>query len=291
MRSVLLTAVGLMVGSTICLGLLDAVAKLLGSRFPVTELVWFRMLVHLLLAAAVFYPSRRGKLFRTTAWRLQLGRSILLMTTGLLFFLALRFLPLAETAAVTFSSPLLTVILAAPVLGEQVTRARLAVAVLGFAGVVAVIQPLSATISAAALLPLAAAVTASVYALLTRRMPLNEDAATTWFYTAIAGTILLPTALPLGWVWPDPSELVPLVMLGILGSIGHLGVIHAYRNAPASMIAPLGYLELLWATLLGVLVFDEFPNAVALAGMVAIAIGGILVAAQTRREQFAVDAH
>lgn len=284
-------AVALMLFATVLLGLLDAVAKTLGTRFPVSQLVWVRMAVHLLLAVAVFYPRRRAHLFQTRAWSLQLARSTLLMTTGLLFFLALRFLPLAETVAITFSSPLLTVLLAGPVLHERVTRHRVAIAVLGFAGVLAVIQPFSGEITPAVLFPLAAALTASLYALLTRRMPLDEDAATTWFYTAMVGAVLMPLTAPFGWSWPGPTDGVLLVTLGILGGLGHLAIIHAYRRAAASLIAPLGYFELAWATILGLALFAEFPNTLALAGMGAIALSGVLVARQSRRESSALEAH
>lgn len=280
-----LLAVGLMLAATVFLGFLDVCAKALGTRFPVTQLVWVRMAVHLLLAIIIFYPRSGRRLFRTSAWRLQLARSALLLTTGLLFFLALRYLPLAETAAITFSSPLLTVVLAGPVLGERLTRARLAIAVLGFCGVVAVIQPFTATLTPAVLLALAAAVTASLYALLTRSMRTDEDAATTWAYTAVAGAILLPLTIPFGWTMPDPVDGFLLIMLGIFGGFGHLAIIHAYRLATASLIAPLGYFELAWATVLALVLFAEFPNPLALVGMAIIAVSGVLIAGEHYRQE------
>jgi drug/metabolite transporter (DMT)-like permease len=289
--SLLLTAVALMIGATICLGLLDAVAKALGTRFPVTQLVWVRMAVHLAVAVTVFYPSRGWSMFRTSSWRTQLGRSALLMTTGILFFLSLRFLPLAETAAITFSSPLLTVLLAGPLLHERVTADRVGIALLGFAGVLAIIQPFGADISPAVVLPLSAAVTASLYAILTRQMRGGEDVATTWFYTAVVGTAFMPVTAPFGWSWPGPQDLVLLVMLGIFGAIGHLAIINAYRVAQASFVAPLGYLELLWATLLGFLLFAEFPNVLALLGMVTIALSGVMIAGRSRRLRAPIDSH
>lgn len=284
-------AVGGMVIATILLALLDAVAKVLGTRYPVTELVWVRMAVHLLLAIAIFYPRRGIALFRTDALLLQLAKSTLLVTTGILFFLGLRFLPLAETAAITFSSPVITLVLAGPLLHERITGSGIAATLVGFAGVLAVIQPFSGSVSPAVLLPLAAAFSASLYALLTRKVGAGDAPSTTWFYTAVVGTFVMPLTSPLGWVMPGPLDAMLLGMLGVLGGFGHLAVINAYRRAAASLIAPLGYLGLAWTALLGLAFFAEFPNAVALVGMGAIAVSGGIIASHGRRGGAAIEAH
>jgi drug/metabolite transporter (DMT)-like permease len=280
---------GFMVAATILLSVLNVAAKALGARYPVTEFVWVRMTVHLLIVIAVAYPRLGLALVRSRATAAQLARSALLVATGLLFFQALRFLSLAEVAAITFSSPLITVLLAGPLLHERVTRGRVAAALIGFIGVVAVIQPFSTSATPAVLLPLAAALTASLYTLLTRRMPMSEAPFTTWFYTAVVGTALLPATAPFGWVLPNAPDALLLASLGVLGSFGHLAIINAYRRAAASLIAPLGYLELIWTATLGLALFAEFPNLLALAGMAAIGIGGAIVARQGRRSQVPLE--
>ena len=277
-RHPVIAGMAYMVAASVLLAGLDAMAKYLGAAYPVTEVVWFRYAAHLGLALAVTTPTRGVRVFASRAPRLQAVRSVLLLGTSVLFFLALRYLPLAETAALTFSAPVITVALAGPLLGEQVTRTRAGIALLGFCGVVAVAQPLSATFGLPTLLPVATAVATSVYSILTRRLGAIDRGPTTWVYTGLAGTVLMLATAPFGWQMPDPRGLVLFLVLGLLGGLGHLALINAYMRVPASVIAPLGYLELAWATLLGIALFGEIPNGIAIAGMLAIGTSGLLIA-------------
>ena len=263
--------------STVFLSALDSVAKWIGASVPIWELVWVRNAFQVGLAFAVFAPRLGRGLLVSRAPRLQLLRSTALLGSTTLYFLALRHLPLAETAAITFAAPLITVVLAGPVLGERVAKASLAAALLGFAGVVAVIQPFSGAVQPAMLLPLAAAVTSSVYTLLTRALRERDHAATTWFYSGMVGFVVTSFTPPTGWVVPtEVSVMVPLLAIGVCASLGHLLLISAYGRATASALAPLGYLELLWVTIVGLTVFGELPNALGLAGIGLIAAAGIV---------------
>ena len=100
-----------------------------------------------------------------------------------------------------------------------------------------------------------------------------------------------PLMAPFGWSWPGPQDLILLVLLGVFGALGHLAIIHAYRAAQASLVAPLGYLELVWATILGLVIFAEFPNQLALLGMATIAISGMMIAGRSRSLPTSVEAH
>src|SRR5262249_19091486 len=154
---------------TVFLSALDSTAKWLGTSVPLAELVWVRNAFQVGLAVVVFAPSVGRRIVRTNVPWLQLLRSAALLGSTTSYFLALRYLPLAQTAAIAFAAPLVTVLLAGPTLGERVARTSIGAALIGFAGVLAVIQPFSGTAQPAMLLALGAALCSSIYTLLTRK--------------------------------------------------------------------------------------------------------------------------
>jgi drug/metabolite transporter (DMT)-like permease len=277
--------------ATATLACLDAAAKVLGQAYPATELAWVRYAVNVAFAVVVYGPVMGRRLFHTNAPRTQLVRSCALLVTTTLFFAALRFLPLAETTALVFTAPLITVAVASRLLGERVAFANRIAVVTGFVGVLMVVQPSSSNFDAAIVLPLIAAVSSSAYALLTRRLGGIDHAATTWLYSGMVGALVLPLTAPWGWVVPATAvELVLFFSLGILGGAGHLFLIKAYQRAPAATIAPLGYLELVWAAVLGSLMFSETPDLLSILGIVTIALSGIAVSTRRASPELPLEA-
>lgn len=257
------------------------VAKALDDSYPVIELIWFRYAVHMAVAALAFGPHLKTELLSTGQLRSQLFRSVLLFMTTTLFFLALRFLPVAETTAIVYISPLITVVLAGPLLNERASTRTMATAAVGFAAVIVVIQPFSGRFGIAVLLPLGAAITSSFYLMATRLIGCRDSAPTTWFYTGSVGFIITTIVVPFSWVHPGSlGDLGLLISLGVLGGVGHLMLIAAHQRSPASTLAPLGYLELAFVTVMGSIAFDEFPNTLSLLGIGFIAASGIAVAIQ-----------
>jgi drug/metabolite transporter (DMT)-like permease len=247
------------------------------------ELVWVRNAFQVGLAVIIFAPTLGRHLFRTKALGLQLVRSAALLGSTTFYFLALRYLPLAETAAIAFAAPLFTVVLAGPVLGERVTRASMVAALVGFLGVLAVIQPFAGAVQPAIVLPLATAVTSSAYTLLTRKVSDRDPPQTTWFFSGTVGVVVSSVVLAQSGLAPvGGAQLVALLLVGVFGSCGHLLLIAAYARAPASALAPLAYLELVWVTIAGLLVFDDLPNVLVLLGIATIAIAGIAAARSDR---------
>jgi drug/metabolite transporter (DMT)-like permease len=272
-----------LLASTVLLAGTSSVAKVIGDHYPITEILWARHVIPLGMAVLVFAPAMGTRLLRTRSLRLQLLRSSALLAGTLFFFLALQYLPLAETAAIMFASPIITVVLAYPMLGERVSRLSAGAAVVGFVGVVAVIQPFSGQFGLAALLPLGAALASSLYSILTRALGGRDSAATTWFYTSLVGVVATSIGAPFGWVVPaGPIDLLLLLLLGVLGGAGHFLAIKAYQRTAASVLAPLTYLELAWLTLIGSIVFHELPNLVGLAGIALITVSGTIVAIPPR---------
>ena len=273
--------VALIVLALLFLAAHDATAKYLAQRYPLPFLVWARFALHCLLMLAFLAPSRRLRLFASSSPRIQVTRSLLIVAVSLFLLGALRSMPMAETTAIFLVSPFLLALIAARTLGEHVAPRRWLVIAIGFCGVLLIARPGGALSPAGVMLALAAALASALYQMQTRQLPLSEDPLVTLFYTATTGTVALSLSLP--WFWPerlpDTADAMLIALLGLLGAAGHLLMIFAFRQAPASVLAPFNYGHLLWATLLGWLVFAQLPDAWSFLGMALIAGSGLLLVA------------
>lgn len=266
---------------------MDTLVKLLTAGYAVPQLMWARFLFSLLAAAAVLRITTGHLPWRSRAPGLQALRSLLLAACNLLFSTALAHIPLADATAVGFASPVLTVALAAIWLRERVGWRRWAGVGIGLLGVLIVLRPPFLTGGApvhwATLLPLGTAALFAVYQILTRRLAGLDDPRTTILHTGFAATLATSLVQPLVWTWPSGADWALLVLLGLLGGAGHGLLVLAYARAPASLLAPLSYTQLVWASLSGLLVFGDWPDRTSLLGALVIAAGGILVALPARR--------
>ena len=200
------------------------------------------------------------------------------------FFAGLRYLPLAEGPAITFLAPLFIVVFSQPVLGERPTRARWIASITGFLGILVLLRPGSAVLHPAVLLLIATAVCNAFYQLLTRKLP-GDSAHTTLFYSALVGAVGFTLALPWGFdgaalTWREGGL---LLLLGPSAGLGHWLVISAFLIAPASLLTPFTYLQMIWATLFGYVIFGQLPDGWSAVGMAIIVGSGLLLALQERR--------
>ena len=277
-------AIALITGAVLCFAILDAVIKVLTQRYPVPMLVWARYAVQALALAIWLLPQMGTALLRTKKVRLHLARAAILPLSSVLFFTSLRYLPLAEATAMNYSTPVLVMILAVIFLHERMTQPRIALAIAGFAGMFLIVRPGSAMFQGAALLSLGAALFYAVFQILTRKLA-SEDWRVLLFYPAIVGTVMMTAMLPWFEVAVDMpwSDVAVIIAAGLLGTLGHGLFILAFQRSPASALTPYTYVHLVWATLIGWLVFDRFPDVWTLAGMAVIAGSGLLIALHERR--------
>ncbi|MEP7359492.1 MAG: DMT family transporter, partial [Anaerolineales bacterium] len=222
--------------------------------------------------------------WRTRNLRMQLVRSAFLLTATVCFFAGLRYLPLAEGSAITFLAPIFIVVLSLPVLGERPTRARWIASVTGFIGILVLLRPGSSVLQPAVLLLIATAVCNAFYQLLTRKLP-GDSAHTTLFYSALIGAVGFTLALPWGFdgaamTWRDGGL---LLLLGLFAGLAHWLIITAFLLAPASLLTPFTYLQMIWATLFGYLIFGQLPDGWSAVGMAIIVASGLVLALQERR--------
>lgn len=266
---------------------MDTLLKLLTAQYAVPQLMWARFLFSLLAAAAALRLVTGRLPWRSHAPWLQAARSLLLAACNLLFSTALAHIPLTDATAMGFASPLFTVALAAVWLRERVGARRWVGVGVGFLGVLVALRPPfltgGAPPPAAALLPLGTAFLFAIYQILTRKLATIDDPRTTILHTGFAATLATSLAQPFVWTPPSGFDWGLLVVLGLLGAFGHGLLVLAYARAPVSLLAPISYTQLIWATLSGMLVFADWPDAWTLAGAAVIAVGGILVALPDRR--------
>jgi drug/metabolite transporter (DMT)-like permease len=279
-----LRAVVLMLAALLCFALLDATSKHLSQTFNVPLLVWARYTVHCLLMVVFLGPKHGFTLVATSRPVAQVGRALLLVGVTGFAMAGFRIMPLAETTALLFVTPLIVALLAGPFLGERVGIARWLGALVGFAGTLLIARPGGAVVTDGVLYTLIAAVCYAFYQIQTRKMAATEKPLTMVFYTALSGAGAMSLALP--WIWHGPApnvlEALMIASLAIYGGTGHYLLTHAFRHAPASTLAPYLYGQLIWAALLGWLFYDQWPDALSFAGMATIVAGGAAVALAER---------
>lgn len=258
--------------------LMDACAKYLAQWYAPTFIVWARYASN--LAVLLAFLAARGELARLRSARpgLQFARGLLLALATLLFFTSLTVLPLANANAIGFVMPLFVAALAVPMLGERLEMARLLAILAGLAGALVIVRPGSDLFTPYALLPLGMALFNALYQILTRKVSGVEPALTSLFYGALVGTLVFLPAVPLAWRQPESLFHWGLFgALGALATLGHFILIRALEYAPATLLAPLVYTQLVWVLLLGAVVFGDFPDGWSLAGMAIIVAAGLYV--------------
>jgi drug/metabolite transporter (DMT)-like permease len=280
-----LIGIGLMSITFLCFALLDCGAKWLVKSAPVLQVVWLRFLFHAVFSTALTAPRFSSGVLRTKRPKLQLLRALFMpVMTGLNFW-ALQFLQLAETGAIQFSVPIIIALIAAPMLGERMDRSRWAAILVGFAGVLVIVRPGTQGFHPALLLSLLNAVLYALFNLVTRQLAAHDSPETTQFYTSVGATLVItPFALASWGPMPDALQWTILVLIGFAGGLGHYVLAVAHRYAPASVLAPFLYQQIIWMVLFGYLVFGDVPDrAVVIGAAIVIASGGYLLYRERRR--------
>ncbi|RYE03038.1 MAG: DMT family transporter, partial [Sphingomonadales bacterium] len=244
-----------------------------------------RYIGNLLLMVALLAPRHGEALLRTQRTGMAVVRALCLAASSILVGFALQRMPVAETTAINFLAPMLVVVAAGPMLGEKIGWVGWASALFGFMGVLLIVRPGSGLEAIGVACALAGVVAATGYQMLSRVLVASESTIALLFYTALAGSIIFGLALP--WYWtgdtPPAFEIMLFASLGVYGGLGHFLLTAAYRYAPASLLAPTNYLQLLWAGLLGWLVFGHLPDRITALGMAIVALSGVAVALHSRR--------
>ncbi|MFK7837236.1 MAG: DMT family transporter [Sulfitobacter sp.] len=283
--------IALMLGFCIVAPMGDAIAKVLGDRVPIGQVVLIRFAVQVVILAPLVWAQRR-------LWRMQ-GRVLwltflrtLLHILGIAaMFSALSYLPLADAVAIAFVMPFFMLLLGKFVLKEEVGARRLIACMVGFVGTLLVIQPSFVEVGWPALLPVFVAANFSVFMLITRQIakqtdPIGLQAVSGVMAVAVMVPIIVAGSVlgvpPLETVVPDIPIATLLMGLGVLGTIAHLLMTWALRYAPSATLAPMQYLEIPFATLIGFIIFSDLPNALASLGIAITVAAGLYIILRER---------
>jgi drug/metabolite transporter (DMT)-like permease len=283
--------IALIIGSTIFLASSDAMAKYLSLSLPSVQIAWIRFLIF----AMIFVPAMltsTPNVFRSTRPSLQVWRGVALLSSSLFFISGLRFLPIAEASATSFVAPIFVTALSIGFLGEKVGIRRWLATFVGLFGVMVIVRPGSSAFHPASLLPVISAFGWACTLIMTRMISGRDRAVTTMAYSAVVGLCILTAMVPFFWTSPDWRDIALGICVGLASTTGQWIVVLAFRYADASVLAPFSYSQLLWATILGFVVFGEVPDLWTLAGAATIIASGLYTAyrERLRRSQLLIQA-
>lgn len=279
-----LIGIALMCGAVALFAVLDTTAKYLSTQMDILQIAWARYTGAFVLTLFVSNPITQPALLRSGNLKLQIVRAVLLVASTVLNFLALRWMQLDEVLSIIFTFPFVVAIASGPLLGEWLGWRRWSAICFGFAGVLVITRPGFGAVHPAAAFSLAATICYGIYAVVTRIVSRVDSNQTSLFYNNAIGALLMLPVIP--FVWTAPSSWIVALMLigtGLLGSLGHFFLIAGHRIAPASVLSPFIYTQLVWVVILGYLVFDHIPNQWTMAGAAMVIGSGLYLLYRERR--------
>ena len=279
-----LIGIALMCAAVALFAVLDTIAKYLNTQMDSLQIAWARYTSAFVLTLIVSNPLTHRDLLRSASPKLQIVRSLLLVASTVLNFLALRWLQLDEALSIIFTFPFIVAIASGPMLGEWLGWRRWCAICFGFGGVLLITRPGFGGMHPAALLSLAATVCYGLYAVITRIVSRVDSNQTSLFYANCIGALVMLPVIP--FVWQAPANWVialMLVAIGVFGSAGHFCLIAGHRLAPAAVLSPFVYTQLLWVVILGYLVFDHVPNYWTMAGAAMVIGSGLYLLYRERQ--------
>lgn len=265
------------------LACMDAGSKLLAEHYAIPQILWVRFVF--LLAFAWWLARRHGRArpYRSRRPVLQTLRSTLLVVEIGLFIFSITVLTLAEAHAILAITPLLVTALSVPLLGERVGARRWTAIGVAFVGVLLILRPGFGVLQPMSVVPLICAAMFALYQVMTRMVAERDPAPVTLFWTAAVGTVLLTLIGPFFWSWPDAEGWALLLLVAVLAAGGHLLLIAALEAAPASTLQPFAYTILVFATVIGFVVFGNLPDLWTVLGAAVVVACGLYTFARERR--------
>lgn len=276
--------------ATICIGIFslvlsDVLAKWLTAHYAPLQLVFVRNLIALPMIVTAVYVAGGGQALRTRRLWVHALRGVFWICAAFTFFSGLKILPLAEATCLVFAAPLFITALSVPFLGEQVGWRRWAAVIAGFIGVLIVVRPGGAAFQPASLFVVATAIFYALFMISARWIVREENMWTMMFYLVLFGILYSAPSIMLQWETVQVSHLPSFFGMAVFGTVGITLISHAFRLAPAAIVAPFDYTALVWASLFGWLVWGELPDSWTYAGAAVIVASGIYIVIRETRVQ------
>ena len=264
-----------MLGGALALTINDAMAKYLTQSYPVGQVMAFRGLSILILLIVFLFFINNLKALKINSWKSHLLRAGTMTGSTVFFVTGLSFLPLANAIAIAFIAPVLTTILGIVVLKETVSWQRWTAIIIGFCGVLIIVQPTSDAFKLAALAPLGAAAFGAARDVITRAISISENSISILFSSMLMVALAGFFTYPLGWNNLQLDHIWIFIVSGLLVGLAQYLMIEAFRLGKVAVISPFKYSSLLWAILIGLLVWNDFPSKYVILGAIILILSGI----------------
>jgi len=280
--------------SSLLFAVMSTLVRFTGETAPVGQVVFFRAAFAIVPVALIYaWRGELRQMVRTRRLAGHAGRGLFSIGGMFLNFASLARLPLVDATALSFASPIATVVLSAIFLKERVRIYRWSAVALGFVGVLVMLWPhfdpsryaglATAATAIGAICGLTGAIINAGAVIQTRRLTDTETTSSIVFYFSLFCALAGLATLPFGWIWPTPAELAALVATGVIGGLSHIFLTESYRNAPQSVVAPFNYTTMLWALVFGYVIFGEIPLPIVFVGASIIAAAGLIVVFRERQ--------
>lgn len=261
----------------------DGIAKYLTAYYPVSEIVWGRFWAHILILSPFILWRYGPRALKPKQWGLQILRGVFMLGSTFFFFAAVKRMPMADTLALVFFYPFVVTGLSSLLLNEKVGIRRWSAVTVGFIGTLIIIRPGSDVFDPWSLFALCGGSSYALYLITTRKLSGSAPPLVTLWYTAAFGAVAMSFVAPFEWVTPTPEHAGLMVFMGANAIVAHFMLIKALDYAPASLLAPFGYTELVMATAIGYFWFGDFPDHWTWVGAAIIVGSGIYISVRESR--------
>jgi len=273
----------LMLLSMIIIPIMDGLAKVLSDDYPIAEIVWARYFFHLMYLLPVVFFKYGPSALLPRHMGLQIIRGGLLLSSTIFFFAAIAEMPLADCLALVFVYPVIVTALSSVLLGETVGIRRWVAVSVGFFGALVIIQPGFNDIDPGTIYAISAGIIYALYVIATRKLSGSTKPLVTLTFTALLGAVIMSAWVPFDWVTPNKMGWSLMAAMGACAALGHFLLIKAIDYAPASILAPFGYSEIIMATIIGFIVFGDFPDIIIWLGVGVIILSGVYISIRERK--------
>ena len=256
---------------------MDGIAKYLSTELHFIQVVWGRYFFMLLISIPIAILFFRKDLKFPKSISVQLWRSFFLFLSTVFFFYAISLISLAEALTLSFIAPIIVTILSIFLLNEKVGLHRWSAVIVGFIGVIVIIRPGFIEFNFASFSALAAGITYAFYIIYTRKLSFTDSPIVTLIFTGVVGCIFISLIAPFFWSYLNLHQILFLVLLALIGTLGHFLIILSLRLGEASKLAPLGYFEISTNILVGYIFFDDLPDVWIYSGLALIVLSGIYI--------------
>ena len=269
--------IALAILATLLFAFLNSMTKHVSQVYPMVMILWFRYLFFGGYGLAIGLRTHRKRAFSSLVPILQITRALLLLAEIGVYVFAFRHLPLAEISAISGAGPIVTMAMSTLILREIISLRQWLIVAFGFIGIVIIVKPGFSSFNPWMLIPLFGTVLWGLYQVLTRLVSQYDGAERTTLFTGTIGFVILCSVLPFYWLPVDINWLGKFSVLAILGVAGHSTLIKALTIAPASLLQPFSYVNMVWAVLFGWLFFDTIPEITTFIGSGIIIFSGFYV--------------